>query len=460
MEKVATSSFQPIRAAQWGVGCGCAIAGYALTMGSGAVAPWIAAIAFGAIGFVSTRRSHAHGERSATGENTQGSHATRVSLDSDEVLRARAMEIRSRERTALLDALVDGVLLVDAHGETRFANAAAIAMLGERASIAGTRDALDTLPIQVKRAVAAVVASHGSERRRIECELNGDSALPVVVIVSRLQTPHTHGGSVMKVDMKVDMKGDELASVVIRDIRAEREADRMKSDFVAQANHELRTPLTSLRATAELFADGEIVTKEECAQFGQIILEHADRLANIVDNMLDIRRIESGMARASFEEVDLVQLVGLCVDEQAGEAQRRRISMSIARAVTNATAQADRALLKQVVLNLLSNALKYTPEGGTVTIDVDTDNLARAIVVSVRDNGPGIPEQAQPRLFGKFYRVESLQKVAKGTGLGLNLCRNVVETMHGGQIGVDSQVGVGSRFWFAIPISQTGRQAA
>jgi signal transduction histidine kinase len=116
--------------------------------------------------------------------------------------------------------------------------------------------------------------------------------------------------------------------------------------------------------------------------------------------------------------------------------------------------------MKQVVLNLLSNALKYTPEKGTVSVEVDIDNLARSVVVSVRDSGLGIPEHAIPRLFSKFYRVENHEKVAKGTGLGLNLCRNIVESMHGGQIGVESREGSGSRFWFAIPLEQAGRKAA
>ena len=116
--------------------------------------------------------------------------------------------------------------------------------------------------------------------------------------------------------------------------------------------------------------------------------------------------------------------------------------------------------MKQVVLNLLSNALKYTPDGGAVTVEVDVDNLARAVVVSVRDNGLGIPKHALPRLFGKFYRVENHERVAKGTGLGLNLCRNIVEALHGGQIGVESEADNGSRFWFAIPIEQAGRKAA
>jgi signal transduction histidine kinase len=117
-------------------------------------------------------------------------------------------------------------------------------------------------------------------------------------------------------------------------------------------------------------------------------------------------------------------------------------------------------MLKRVVLNLLSNALKYTPSGGSVRVEVDVDSLARSVVFSVRDTGLGIPAHAIPRLFGKFYRVEQHERVAKGTGLGLNLCRNIVETVHGGQIGVESELGAGSRFWFAIPIEQAGRKAA
>lgn len=145
---------------------------------------------------------------------------------------------------------------------------------------------------------------------------------------------------------------------------------------------------------------------------------------------------------------------------QQVDAVRRGIALGMGRRSAGALASADRNLMKQVMLNLLSNALKYTPAKGTVTVEVDIDNLARSVVVSVRDTGLGIPEHAIPRMFGKFFRVENHEKVAKGTGLGLNLCRNIVETTHGGQIGVDSQVGVGSRFWFAIPLEQAGRKAA
>ena len=354
----------------------------------------------------------------------------------------RAIEVRSTERTALLDSVGDAIVLVDSHGETRFANHAAGVMLGEAATQAGTRHAIEALPSGVFRAVQAVINSGGSERRRIETELTNKDATPVVILVNLVG--HT----------------DRLASVIVRDVHSEREADRMKSEFVAKASHELRTPLASLRAYAELLADGEVEDENQRCEFAGIILSETGRLGALVDRMLDIGRIESGMARATYEQVDFSDLASKCVDEQQGEANRRMISLKLARSDHGAFASADRPLMKQVILNLLSNAIKYTPDGGEVSVEVDTDNLARTVVVSVRDNGLGIPEHALPRLFGKFYRVENHEKFAKGTGLGLNLCRNIVEAMHCGQIGVDSKVGVGSRFWFAIPMDQAARKAA
>lgn len=354
----------------------------------------------------------------------------------------RAIEVRCTERSALLDALNDAVILVDSHGETRFANQAAGLMLGEAATTAGTRHAIESLPSGVLRAVQAVIESGGSERRRIETELQNQDATPVVILVNLVG--HTDG----------------LASVIVRDVHSEREADRMKSEFVAKASHELRTPLASLRAYAELLADGEVEDDNQRREFAGIILSESGRLGTLVDRMLDIGRIESGMSRATYEQVDFATLAAKCVEEQQGEATRRMIALSVTRSQHGAIASADRPLMKQVILNLLSNAIKYTPDGGEVSVEIDTDNLARSVVVSVRDNGLGIPEHALPKLFGKFYRVENHEKFAKGTGLGLNLCRNIVEAMHGGQIGVDSKVGVGSRFWFAIPMDQAARKAA
>lgn len=418
-------------------------------------APWMVAASSAALAFVAAAlfAPSDSGEQGNASTNADAANGTQPkvvvsggkSVEAREVVNdvlVRAIEVRSTERTALLDSIGDAVILVDSHGETRFANHAAGVMLGDQATQAGTRHAIEALPSGVFRAVQAAIDSGGSERRRIETELTNQDATPVVILVNLVG--HT----------------DRLASVIVRDVHSEREADRMKSEFVAKASHELRTPLASLRAYAELLADGEVEDDNQRREFAGIILSETGRLSALVDRMLDIGRIESGMARATYEQVDFSDLAAKCVDEQQGEAHRRMITLKLGRSDHGAFASADRPLMKQVILNLLSNAIKYTPDGGEVSVEVDTDNLARTVVVSVRDNGLGIPEHAIPRLFGKFYRVENHEKFAKGTGLGLNLCRNIVEAMHGGQIGVDSKVGVGSRFWFAIPMDQAARKAA
>gem|GEM_PF-1112819 len=394
-------------------------------------------------------------------QSSRGVHGSIVahsSIESAEsVLRMKAMELRLDERTRLLDGQSDAVVLVDAHGETRHANLAAKQWFGERGTTLGTSAFIKALPEAARRAVTGVVASACGERRRVEGEL------VAVASCDTKDSPRSTETKKTPVSMHITHlagAAEPLVAVVLRDLTAEREADRLKADFIAKVNHELRTPLSSLRAYAEMLGDGELADESERARAARVIIESTERLSALVDGMLDISAIESGMARADFVSCDIASLCTECVTEQRLSAEARRIELHVKQRTTGAMALADRTLLKQVVLNLLSNAIKYTPEGGRVEIEVDLDNLARSVVVSVRDNGLGIPIHAIPRLFGKFYRVAGHEKVAKGTGLGLNLCRNIVEELHGGQIGVESQVGEGSRFWFAIPLEQAGRKAA
>jgi signal transduction histidine kinase len=435
------------RALPWGaalvVPC-AAVAGALLGAGTW---PWLLAAGSALAGLLAARVFEG-GDRveAERGDAVRGGAAIAASpaAETESMLLRRAMEIRCTERTAVLDALGDGVLLVDAHGETLYANRTAVAMLGESACTGGTRGAIEALPPQAARAVLGVIAGRGGDRRRVECDLRDardGRETPVVVHATPL--------------------GDDgRTAIVVRDVRAEREADAMKSEFVQKASHELRTPLSNVRAYAEMLQDGEAQDEAQRATFVATILNESQRLADLVDDMLDIGRIESGVARPALVELDLAQLASECVDEMRGFALQRGVSLAVARTCAGAVASADRGMLKRVVLNLLSNALKYTPSGGSVRVEVDVDSLARSVVFSVRDTGLGIPAHAIPRLFGKFYRVEQHERVAKGTGLGLNLCRNIVETVHGGQIGVESEQGAGSRFWFAIPIEQAGRKAA
>ncbi|MEY2795767.1 MAG: Sensor histidine kinase YycG [Planctomycetota bacterium] len=419
-------------------------AGLLAQYGSASMAPWLLGAAAAALGaavvlFQTTRLATSEQSSLATAPAA----VTVRPNDAELILKARAVELRAEERTKLLDALTDAVILIDAHGETRFANEAAVERFGEDNSVLGTRRALDQFPAHVRRGVLGLAECDDAARRRFEFDWLDDRHAPVVVHATRAES-HPHG----------------FVAILIRDVRVEREADRMKTEFVSKASHELRTPLSSLRAYAELLVDHEYSDDAEHDRFIRVILSEADRLSRLVDHMLDISRIESGIARAELRNTDLAALCRTCVEEQQAEAKRREISLALTRATAGAQVPADSGLLKQVVLNLLSNALKYTPDGGHVEVEVDFDALAREVVVSVRDNGLGVPADALPQLFGKFYRVAGHEKVAKGTGLGLNLCRNIVEEMHGGKIGVDSEVGRGSRFWFAIPTEATLRKAA
>ena len=419
------------------------------------MAPWLVGAGSAAIGvagaLLARPRAGAGGGGASTAVGTgaaagagsgEGTADDAGSFD-ERLIELRAIALRDRERGALLDAIGDALVLVDAHGETRFANRATDAILGEGASSAGTRRAIESLPPAVLRAVGGVLAGGVGASRRIECHRAGDESAPLVVFVTAIAAGD-----------------DAFAAIVARDVRAEREADRMKSEFVAKASHELRTPLATIRAYAEMVADGEIADDAQRADCLATIQKETVRLGELVDRMLDIRRIESGLSRADAEPVDLAALAVECVEEQRPSSAAKEVALAVARTVPGAIAQGDRGLLKQVLVKLVSNGVKYTPAGGRVEVEVDVDGLARAVVVSVRDTGLGIPEHALPRLFSPFYRVENHERFAKGTGLGLNLCRNIVERTHGGQIGVDSKVGAGSRFWFAIPMEQAGRKAA
>ena len=244
------------------------------------------------------------------------------------------------------------------------------------------------------------------------------------------------------------------------DLTRENRVSRMKSDFVSKASHELRTPMASIRAYLEMLVDDEITDEDERTKVLRSMLQDTDRLSALVDNMLNISKIEAGMVRPVLERTDLGDISERVLHRLGPAASEKNISLSTSPAPVDLSVEGDAAMLEQVVENLASNAIKYTPEGGRVSIAIDTDPLERTVVVSITDTGLGIPSDVQERVFEKFFRVTSYERMAKGTGLGLNLCRNIVESVHQGRIGVDSRVGEGSRFWFSVPIGFAGARAA
>jgi len=259
-----------------------------------------------------------------------------------------------------------------------------------------------------------------------------------------------------------DRQGRANAVVtVLHDLTREREISQMKSEFVSKASHELRTPLSSMRAYVEMLVDGEAADEATRQEFYGIIQSETDRLARLVDNMLNISRIEAGIIEIDRDSVDMHELVDRAVQTLEPHAGEKHISLHTEIAPIGAVVQGDADMLQQVIVNLLSNGIKYTPEGGRVTVHVDADTLTRSVHVAVSDTGLGIAPADSEHVFEKFFRVENYKRVAKGTGLGLNLCRHIIETVHQGQIGLDSTLGMGSRFWFSVPMGQlTARVAA
>jgi PAS domain S-box-containing protein len=267
-------------------------------------------------------------------------------------------------------------------------------------------------------------------------------------------------GSLVEVDLHIvplTIDGESIGAYAIyRDLTAEREAERqveealrMKTDFVSFVTHQLRTPLSGIKWMLELAQ--ESADPEESNSYVQDARDSADRLITLVNDLLDISRLESGKLQVTLEPVDLGATTTGVLGDIAALVRDKGHTLAVTAGDTLPRVTADAQLLRQVVLNLLSNAVKYTPAGGTVSVAmVREDGRVRW---SVTDTGIGIPAEAQERLFEKFFRAaNSMTMDTEGTGLGLYLVRLIVERL-GGRVGCTSEEGKGTTFWFTVPVS-------
>ncbi len=239
---------------------------------------------------------------------------------------------------------------------------------------------------------------------------------------------------------------------VLHDVTRDKEIAQMKTDFVSHVSHELRTPLASIKAYVEMLVDGEAADDKTREEFYGIISGEADRLNRLIDNILNISRIESGVVRVVKEPVSLTEVAKQALDVLAPQAKAKKITLIERLAPVLHHVEADRDMLYQAVLNLASNSLKYTPDGGTVTVATHVDERRGVAICEVSDTGVGISPADLPHIFDKFYRVHGHVKMAKGTGLGLTLVKHLIETVHDGKLSVTSEEGKGSTFSFELPI--------
>jgi len=243
--------------------------------------------------------------------------------------------------------------------------------------------------------------------------------------------------------------GEFLGAVVVaQDITDLRRTDLVRQEFVANVSHELRTPLTSLRALAETLVGGAMQDREVGPRFLSRIIAEIDRLTLLVNDLLDLSAIESGSAKLEMGPVSLGEVVEEVVVKFRPVADQRRIALRVEPG-DDLLAWGDQARIAQAVANLVDNAIKYTPDGGTVT--VSRQERGDLVAISVSDTGIGIAPEHLPRVFERFYRVDrSRSRALGGTGLGLSIVKHIA-TSHGGQVEVQSTEGRGSRFTLLLP---------
>lgn len=239
------------------------------------------------------------------------------------------------------------------------------------------------------------------------------------------------------------------AIAVFHDISRLKELERIRQDFVANVSHELRTPLTTIKGYAETLLEGAM--KEEVAlQFIQVIKRHTDRLTKIVEDLLTLSKIESKEFQLKMEVLSLRDLIDDVIGFVKEPAEKKKISISRNEIPSFLTLKADRNYLEQVLINLLDNAIKYTPVGGRITISA-IENNSEEIQFLVGDNGIGIPREDLHRIFERFYRVDKgRSQELGGTGLGLSIVKHLIQA-HGGRVWAESRLGEGSTFHFTLP---------
>jgi two-component system phosphate regulon sensor histidine kinase PhoR len=336
---------------------------------------------------------------------------------------------------AILRSMVEAVAVVDANERLRFANRAFTEMLGTEGTQAENRPLVEV----VRQPELLRLIRQALRDKRV---VSGEVEIPQLENPSRMANFGATAGPVA-------YESGSGAVLVLHDITELRRLERVRRDFVANVSHEFRTPLTAIQGFAETLLSGALEDKENSRRFLGIIRDHAVRLGRLTEDLLRLSQIEARQLHLEFRPINLKSLIAGCVETAHFEAAQKGITVEIRGSDGLPTVQADSSMLREAVQNLLDNAVRYTPNGGRVT--VETSARGNEIHIAVCDTGIGIPLDEQQRIFERFYRVDpGRSRELGGTGLGLSIAKHLVES-HGGRIEVESEVGKGSTFRIILP---------
>jgi two-component system, OmpR family, phosphate regulon sensor histidine kinase PhoR len=358
----------------------------------------------------------------------------------------REIRLLSGERnrsSAILRSMVEGVAVIDAEERLVFYNRAFSEILNVDAAGAEGRPLIEVIRNSdllslIRRAL------HGEEGLQTDITMG----------ITQTQSFSITAAPVKALDISASVRAPNEkpsgAVVVLHDVTELRRLERVRQDFVANVSHEFKTPLTAIQGFAETLLAGALDDPENNRRFLEIIRNHAMRLARLTNDLLKLARIEAGKMELEFSSVGLLELIEACTETTLLKANRKEITLEITVPPQLPAVRGDAALLRDVLQNLLDNAIQYTPPRGHISVAASAG--LREAVITVADTGIGIPLADSERIFERFYRVDAARsREAGGTGLGLSIAKHIVEA-HGGRLWVESSVGQGSKFSFSLPL--------
>ncbi len=369
---------------------------------------------------------------------------TRASAD----VRIRRLTQERQQIVDILDGLTTAVLAVDGFGDVTIANLAARRLL----KIEDLDDQRQRLE-QCVSCAPLVEALQDTRRRKLpsqrmsEVELTDEHGKQRAYRVVCRSTVTAEGAS--------QAYG---AIAMLTDITDQKGAQKRNAEFVSSVSHEMKTPLAGIKAYVELLADGEAEDEATKEEFLNVINGQVDRLQRLIDNLLNLARIEAGVVDVNKCPLSLNDVLTEAFHVLQPSAEQKRIKLLSELSPLYLSVLADRDMLLQAAINLLSNAIKYTREEGTVSLRSRMDD--GCIVFEVTDTGVGLSPEDARRVFEKFYRVKKDRTMAAGTGLGLPLAKHIVEDVHSGSLTVDSELGKGSTFRISLPALTGSKEGA
>ncbi len=352
------------------------------------------------------------------------------------------MDEISKERDSLrtiLKGMVEGVLFVDEKGRILVINEALQRFLSLPSNVA------NRTPLEIIRNAELEEAIRKVLREGTTTSLELTFSSPIE------KTFEVNVVGIVPSAVEAGSEGERVrgAIAVFHDKTRLKELEKIRQDFVANVSHELRTPLTTIKGYVETLLDGAI-HEEVAFQFIKVIKRHADRLTNIVEDLLTLSKIESKEFQLKKEQISVVDLIEEVIHLLRGEAEKKKIRISTNEIPSNLLVIGDPYYLEQILINLMDNAIKYSPEGGEVILSAE-ERPTGEVELSIKDNGVGIPKEDLTRIFERFYRVDKgRSQELGGTGLGLSIVKHLVQA-HGGRVWAESQLGKGSTFYFTLP---------